>query len=52
MLSVMRLDGSTQSIVFEGAVDREMFDEYIKEILAPTLKTGDILILNNLGSVA
>jgi transposase len=34
--------------VFEGAVDRKMFDEYIKEMLAPTLRPGDIVILDNL----
>ena len=48
MLSAIRLDGSTESIVFDGATDRNMFDEYIKRILAPTLKAGDILVLDNL----
>ena len=48
ILSAIRLDGSTESIVFDGATDRKMFDEYIKRVLAPTLKAGDILVLDNL----
>jgi transposase len=48
ILSSIRLDGTTQSLVFEGAVDRKMFDAYIKEGLAPTLRPGDIVIMDNL----
>ena len=48
MLSSVRLDGTTESILFEGAVDRKMFDEYIKQMLAPQLRPGDILIMDNL----
>jgi transposase len=48
MLSAIRLDGSVESIVFEGATDRATFDKYIKEVLAPTLRPGDILVLDNL----
>ena len=48
VLSAMRLDGAMESIVFEGAVDRDIFNEYIKQFLAPTLKADDILIMDNL----
>jgi len=48
ILSSVRLDGTTESVLFEGAVDRKMFDEYIKQILAPQLRPGDILIMDNL----
>jgi transposase len=48
ILGSVRLDGSTECVVFEGAVDRNMFDEYIKEFLAPTLRPGDIVIMDNL----
>jgi len=50
ILSSIRLDGTTQSLVFEGAVDRKMFDAYIKESLAPTLHPGDIVVLDNLNA--
>ena len=49
MLSATRLDGSVESIVFEGATDRAIFDEYITGTLAPTLRPGDMLVLDNLG---
>jgi transposase len=48
ILSSIRLDGTTESLMFEGAVDRKMFDAYIKEGLAPTLRPGDIVIMDNL----
>ena len=50
ILSSVRLDGTTESVLFEGAVDRKMFDEYIKQILAPQLRPGDILIMDNLNA--
>jgi transposase len=50
VLSALRLDGTTESLVFDGAVDRPMFDAYIQHILAPTLRPGDILILDNLST--
>ena len=31
VLSPLRLNGSTESVVFDGAVDRKIFDEYIKK---------------------
>lgn len=48
ILSSIRLDGSTESLVFEGAVDRKIFDAYIKEALVPTLRPGDIVVMDNL----
>jgi transposase len=50
ILSSIRLDGATESLVFEGAVDRMMFDAYIKESLAPTLRSGDIVVMDNLSA--
>ena len=31
ILSSIRIDGTTESLVFEGAVDRKMFDAYIEK---------------------
>jgi transposase len=50
VLSAIRHDGSTASIMFDGAVDRRMFDSYVENLLAPILKPGDILVLDNLGA--
>jgi len=50
VLSSLRLDGSTESVVFAGAVDRALFDEYTKEFLVPCLRPGDIVIADNLSA--
>jgi transposase len=50
ILSSIRLDGSTENLVFEGAIDRKMFDAYIKEILSPTLCPGDVVVMDNLNA--
>jgi len=50
VLSSIRLDGTTESVLFEGAVDRKMFDEYVKEMLVPQLHQGDIVIMDNLNA--
>lgn len=50
ILSSIRHDGETESLVFDGAVDRKMFDAYIKEGLAPTLRPGDIVVMDNLSA--
>jgi hypothetical protein len=44
MLSSVRLDGATERIVVDVPVDRAMFTEYIAQILAPVLRSGDIVI--------
>jgi transposase len=50
MLSSIRLDGESESILFEGAVDRAMFEAYVKEFLGPILRPGDIVVVDNLAS--
>ena len=48
MLSSIRSDGSTVPIVFQGAVNRDKFKEYLRDYLLPTLKPGDIVVADNL----
>lgn len=50
ILSSLKLDGTTKSIVFEGALNGELFREYLEQCLAPVLKRGDIVIMDNLSS--
>lgn len=50
MISSLRLDGSTECIVFDGAIDKPTFRSYMKEVLFPALCAGDIVILDNLSS--
>lgn len=48
ILSALREDGETFSLVFNGALDRQIYDIYIEKVLAPELAPGDIVVLDNL----
>lgn len=48
MISSIRLDGSTASMALEGTTDTESFRAYVGQVLVPTLRPGDIVILDNL----
>ena len=50
ILSSLRVDGTTEAIVFEGSLNVEMFIGYMKTCLAPTLKEGDVVVMDNLSS--
>lgn len=50
LLSSVRLNGDTVPFVFEGALNGDLFKAYIAQCLAPTLKKGDIVIMDNLTS--
>lgn len=48
MISSIRLDGSTACMALEGTTDTETFRAYVREILVPTLRAGDIVVMDNL----
>lgn len=50
MISSVRLDGTTACMTIEGATNTEVFQAYVREILLPVLRPGDIVILDNLGA--
>jgi transposase len=50
MLGSIRLDGVTSCLVIEGATDSDVFREYIRQVLSPTLRVGDIVICDNLAA--
>jgi len=50
MLSSIRRDGETQSVMFSGAVDCAMYVAYLKQILGPHIRPGDIVVMDNLSS--
>ena len=47
MISSVRLDGSTACMVVDGATTKDIFEAYVEQILLPTLKAGDIVVLDN-----
>ena len=48
MISSVRCDGSTACLVVEGATDGDVFQEYVRQVLLPTLRAGDCVIMDNL----
>ena len=50
MISSVRLDGSTACMTIEGATNTEVFHAYVREILVPALRPGDIVVMDNLGA--
>ena len=48
MISSMRLDGSTACMAVNAATDAEVFRSYIEQVLVPTLRPGDLLVMDNL----
>lgn len=48
LLGVLGLDGLAAPWLIEGALNGELFQRYIAEVLAPTLRPGDILLMDNL----
>jgi transposase len=50
MISSIRSDGLTACMTIEGSTTGEVFTAYVEHILLPTLRPGDIVILDNLSS--
>jgi transposase len=48
MIGSIRIDGTNASMAIEGATDTEVFREYVRQVLCPTLRKGDIVIMDNL----
>lgn len=49
-LAALRVDGITAPFAFEGAMNGETFETYVEDVLTPTLRPGDLVVMDNLGS--
>ncbi|MGH8526249.1 MAG: IS630 family transposase, partial [Gammaproteobacteria bacterium] len=49
-VAALRLDRIDAPWLLEGPIDGESFRTYVKRVLLPTLRKGDIVIMDNLGS--
>ena len=49
-LAGLRRDAVTAPCVFDGPINGRKFLAYVEQILAPALKPGDIVVMDNLGS--
>jgi transposase len=50
ILSTINSEGKYVSMIYSGALNGELFKSYLENFLVPTLKAGDILIMDNLSS--
>ncbi|SKA95334.1 Transposase, partial [Prosthecobacter debontii] len=48
LISSIRLDGTTACMHLSGAADTAAFVTYIEQVLCPTLRSGDIVVMDNL----
>ncbi len=48
LLASLSLTGIGETMLIEGAANAQIFEIYIEQILAPNLKEGQIVILDNL----
>lgn len=49
-LGALRADALTAPCVVDGPINGQCFRAYVEQVLVPTLKAGDIVIMDNLGS--
>lgn len=48
ILSSVRLDGEIAFTIFQGGTTGDKFPTYLKDVLIPTLRPGDIVVMDNL----
>ena len=49
-IAALRVDCISAPCVFDGPINGESFRAYVEQILVPSLKPGDIVVLDNLSS--
>jgi transposase len=49
-IAALRHDQLTAPMVLDRAINGEWFLAYVEQVLVPTLKPGDIVVMDNLGS--
>ena len=50
LIAALSWQGVQAAWILPGAMDREAFDVYVEQVLAPILRPGDIVLLDNLSS--
>jgi transposase len=48
VIAALRLNGVTAPAVFDGPIDKASFRAYVEQVLVPTLRPGDVVVLDNL----
>jgi transposase len=50
LLSSMTIGGMGPSLAVEGATTARVFEAYVEKALAPSLRTGQVVVMDNLGA--
>ena len=50
LLSSMSMEGMGPSLAVEGATNGEVFETYVERVLAPTLRKGQVVVMDNLSA--
>jgi transposase len=48
VIVALRLEGLGAPAVFDGPIDNPTFRAYVEQVLVPTLRPGDVVVLDNL----
>ena len=48
IIAALRLEGVGAPAVFDGPIDSPSFLAYVEQVLVPTLRPGDVVVLDNL----
>jgi transposase len=50
LVATLSMDGVQAPFMFEGAMNRDIFDMYLDQVLIPDMKPGEVLVLDNLSA--
>jgi transposase len=50
MIAGISLGGARAAMLLSGAIDGAAFEAWVREVLAPTLQPGDVVVMDNLSS--
>lgn len=50
LVAGLRLSGMVAPMVLDGPINGDWFEAYVRHVLAPTLRPGDIVVMDNLSS--
>jgi transposase len=48
VVAALRFEGLSAPAVFDGPIDHSTFRAYVEQVLVPTLRPGDVVVLDNL----
>jgi hypothetical protein len=50
LVAGLRLRGMVAPLVLDGPINGDWFEAYVRRVLAPTLRPGDVVVIDNLSS--